>query len=582
VSIAGFGQHLHAHLRHGSGKRHERNEKAADAGNTLRRLGSVLAPHYLKITAASFGVLIAAGASISAPWLFGKAVDTAVLARDVPLLRRFAAVITAVYCINWAGRFFSARIMAYVSQHTIQELRDRLFSRLQMLPVSFFGSRQHGEIISRLVNDLESINQLLSQNLTELAANSVQMTGILCVMFFMNVPLACTALALLPAFIITARYAGRYTRNRFSVRQRELGAMHAFSEEQLSGLTAITAFGQSGRITDLFREHNGRFVKASIRAQTMARFMMPLTNIASHCTVALVALIGGIMAVDGIITLGIFTSFVMYTQRFMQPLREIGELYNTFQTTLAGTERVFELMDEPDEGIETPGIVFPYVTDKGMDIVFENAGFSYEPGVPVLNNISFRAEAGKMTALIGPTGAGKTTVVNLLLRFNEIQDGVITIGGCNIQSMQKSALRRLFGAVLQDTFLFTESVIENIRFGRLEASDEAVIDAACRAQADYFIRQLPEGYHTVLSENGRNLSQGQRQLLAIARLMLADPKIILLDEATSSIDTHTERLVQKAITGLLSGRTSIVIAHRLSTIRSADNVIVLENGRVAG
>jgi len=404
------------------------------------------------------------------------------------------------------------------------------------------------------------------------------MVGILVAMFVLNFWLALAAVVVVPIMFWFTTFVAKYTRRGFRQLQKELGNLNATMEENISGQRVVKAFRRSDSVIEAFRRHNAAVYQAGLYANTYALLLMPLTNVLGNFFVIVLAGLGGWLALGGLVTVGIIATFINYAQRFINPLRQLANMYNAIQAALAGAERVFEILDTQPELVDAPQAV-PIRKFDGR-VRFEHVTFGYLADTPVIKDMSLSADAGQTIALVGPTGAGKTTLINLLTRFYDIDQGAITIDGLDLRQVKVADLRRQLGLVLQDTFLFSDTVLENIRYGRLEASDEDVIAAARLADADHFIRQLAGGYHTQLSERGGNLSQGQRQLLAIARAILADPSILILDEATSSVDTRTEARIQKSLLRLMQGRTSFVIAHRLSTIRDADNVIVINDGLI--
>jgi ATP-binding cassette subfamily B protein len=404
------------------------------------------------------------------------------------------------------------------------------------------------------------------------------MTGILVAMFVLNVWLALASLLVVPIMFLFTNFVARYTRRGFRRLQKHLGELNGVMEESISGQKVVTAFRRNESAIESFRRSNQEVFRAGVYANSYALLLMPITNVLGNFFVIVLAGFGGWLALQGLVSVGIIATFISYGQRFVQPLRQLANMYNSIQAALAGAERVFEIIDTPPEVVDVPDAA-PLDALRG-DVRFEEVNFGYQPGTPVIKNMSLEASAGQTVALVGPTGAGKTTIINLLTRFYDVDSGGITIDGTDIRQIKKTDLRRELGLVLQDTFLFSDSVLENIRFGRLDASDEECFQAARLADADHFIRQLPQGYQTQLSERASNLSQGQRQLLAIARAILADPGILILDEATSSVDTRTEARIQKSLLRLMAGRTSFVIAHRLSTIRDADQIFVIQDGEI--
>ncbi len=484
----------------------------------------------------------------------------------------------AAFAFNNLFQAIANWIMAEISQRALKQIRLDLFGHLQTLSLSFFDRNPAGELMSRLTNDIDAINQAVSQNVTSLIASVLSMVGILVAMFILDWRLALVSLLVVPIMLWFTNFVARYTRKGFERLQKHLGELNGVMEESISGQKVIQAFRRNESVIAAFRQYNQEVYNAGIYANTYALLLMPLTNVLGNFFVIVLAGFGGWLALQGFVSVGIIATFINYGQNFINPLRQLANLYNTIQAALAGAERVFEIIDTPPEIRDAPDAL-PLGAIQG-EVRFDQVDFAYQPGAPIIKDMTLQAKAGEIVALVGPTGAGKTTIINLLTRFYEINRGKISIDGEDIRQIKKADLRRKLGLVLQDTFLFSNTVMENIRYGRLEATDEECIQAAKMADADHFIRQLPQGYQTMLSERASNLSQGQRQMLAIARAILADPAILILDEATSSVDTRTEARIQKALLRLMEGRTSFVIAHRLSTIRDADNVIVINNGEI--
>ena len=555
-----------------------RIEKAKDARTSLKRLAVYLKPHTPALIFVFVLVIVYTALGLVAPYLMGVAIDRYLKLKDISGLLRIVLIMFAAYTLSAGGQVAANYIMANVSQKMLQELRRNLFEHLQKLSLSFFDQNPHGELMSRLTNDIDAINRAISQNVTQLMSSLISVVGILVVMFVLNVWLALASLITVPLMVvITGSIAGR-TRSGFRSLQKDLGVMNGLIEESISGQRVVSAFRRTENTKLDFELINDTVYKSSIQANTFAFLLMPLTGIMNHLNIAIIAGLGGILAVQGIVTVGTVAAFISYSQRFTEPLRSVANMYNTIQSALAGAERVFDILDKQPELVDQPDAM--ELKDIQGEVVFDHVNFGYLKDVPVLKDVSLHANPGQTFALVGPTGAGKTTIVNLLTRFYDIDSGRITIDGKDISQVKKADLRRQLGIVLQDTFLFTGTVMDNIRYGRLDASDAEVIEAAKLAEADHFIRHLPQGYDTELSERASNLSQGQRQLLAIARAILADPAILVLDEATSSVDTRTEVRIQKGLLRLMEGRTSFVIAHRLSTIREADQVLVIDKGEL--
>lgn len=555
-------------------------EKARDARQAILRLAAYLLPYRLKLVIVLFFVIIYTLMGLLGPYLMGVAIDRFIGGGDVPGLVRIALWMLAIYLLDNFFQAASGWTMARVSQDALKTLRRDLFEHLQSLSLSFFDRHPAGELMSRLTNDIDAINQAVSQNVTALLASVLSLVGIVIAMFVLNPWLALGTLVVVPVMLWFTEFVAKYTRNGFRELQKHLGRMNSVMEEAISGQKVVSAFRRKDTVIEAFREKNQAVYKAGVYANTYALLLMPLTNVLGNFFIIVMAGLGGWLALQGLVTVGTIATFINYGRNYINPLRQLANMYNAIQAALAGAERVFEIIDtQPEVGDVADAL--PLQTVKG-DIRFEGVRFGYVEDVPVIRGMTLEAKAGQTIALVGPTGAGKTTIINLLSRFYEIDtgDGMIAVDGHDIRKIRKADLRRQLGIVLQDTFLFSDTVMENIRFGRLDATDEECIRAAEMADADHFIRQLPQGYQTRLSERAGNLSQGQRQMLAIARAILANPSILILDEATSSVDTRTEARIQKSLLRLMEGRTSFVIAHRLSTIRDADNVVVINNGEI--
>jgi ATP-binding cassette subfamily B multidrug efflux pump len=553
-------------------------EKAQDPRHALVRLLPYLNPFRTSLVIVFGCVLIYTVLGLIGPYLMGVAIDRFITARQAAGLAQIAGWMLAVYLLNNLFQAIAGWIMASISQGALKQLRQDLFTHLQTLSLSFFDRNPAGELMSRLTNDIDAINQAVSQNVTTLLASVLSLVGILVAMFVLDRWLALASVLVVPIMFWFTQFVARYTRRGFQDLQKQLGGLNGVMEESISGQKVVKAFRRNESVIAAFRQHNQEVFRAGVYANSYALLLMPLTNVLGNFFVIVLAGLGGWLALRGLVSVGVIATFIIYGQNFIQPLRQLANMYNAIQAALAGAERVFQIIDTPAEVDDAPDAA-PLTTIQGQ-VRFEHVDFEYQPGAPIIKNMTLAANAGQTVALVGPTGAGKTTIINLLTRFYEINRGQITIDDTDIRAIKKADLRRQLGLVLQDTFLFSDTVLENIRFGRLEASDEECIQAAKLADADHFIRQLPQGYQTNLSERGSNLSQGQRQLLAIARAILANPGILILDEATSSVDTRTEIRIQESLLRLMKGRTSFVIAHRLSTIRQADQVLVINNGEI--
>lgn len=553
-------------------------EKAKDARATLLRLGRYLWKY--KGALGLVVVLVAAASllGILGPYLMGLAIDEYIVVGDLPGLARLLSAMLFMFVAQSLVVWLDQYVMVGASQKTVRDLRDDLFMKLQTLSLRYFDQHTHGELMSRLSNDVDNVSQVLSHAVSQMISGTLNIVGVAVMMFVVNWRLALISLTVIPLMLTVTRFVAKQTRKEFRKQQTFLGDLNGIIEETVTGQRVVQAFVREEAEIERFSELNQKLRGSGVRAQIFSGVVGPMMNLVNNLSFAVVAGAGGWMAVQGLATVGTIASFINYARQFQRPLNELANLYNQIQSALAGAERVFEVMDQIPDIQDAPDAVG---LDKvAGDVVFDGVWFGYEPGVPVLKDVSLHAEPGQTIALVGPTGAGKTTIVNLLTRFYDIEQGTVTVDGTDIRKLRVDDLRRQLGIVLQDTFLFGQTVMENIRYGRLDATDEEVIVAAKLANADNFIRHMPEGYATVLSENGSNLSQGQRQLLAIARAMLADPGILILDEATSSVDTRTEQHIQEAMLRLMEGRTSFVIAHRLSTIRQADCILVIDSGEI--
>lgn len=553
-------------------------EKAHDPRRALARLAPYLYAYKFGLLLVIIFVITYTLLGLVGPYLMGRAIDTFIGGKDPVGLLRIATYMLIAYLLTNIFTATANRLMANISQKALKTLRRDLFTHLQDLSIGFFDTHSAGELMSRLTNDIDAINQAVSQNVTSLLASVLSMVGILITMFVLNPWLALATPLVVPIMLWFSEFIASHTRKGFRELQKRLGGLNNVIEESISGQKVVKAFRRNQSVIESFRVQNEAVYQASIYANTYAMMLMPLSNVLGNFFVIVLAGLGGWLALGGLVSVGTIATFINYGKNYVGPVQQLANMYNAIQAALAGAERVFEIIDTAPE---TPDVGEPLpLSETQGHVCFENVRFGYSADLPIIKNMSLEAKPGQTIALVGPTGAGKTTIINLLTRFYEIQAGQIAIDGKDIRDIRKADLRKKLGLVLQDTFLFADTVMENIRYGRLEATDEEVLQAAKLADADHFIRQLPEGYQTQLAERASNLSQGQRQLLAIARAILSDPDILILDEATSSVDTRTEARIQKSLLRLMQGRTSFVIAHRLSTIRDADNVIVIDHGEI--
>ena len=553
-------------------------DRAKKPRETIGRLASYLLVYKLQLALVVISIVVGAVLQLLGPYLIGVAIDQYILKGDVPGLMRMALLLLGVYLGGWGMQAVQGWIMATISQRALRQIRKDLFEHMQTLSLSFFDKRSQGDLMSRLTNDIDAINQALTMNVTQIISSVLSLVGILIAMFALNLWMALGNLAVVPFMLFVTLIIGKRTMSGFRGLQFSMGRLNGRIEEIISGERVVQAFSRQDAIISDFDKDNEGLRVAATKAMSWGFVIMPLVNVMSYIGIAVVSGLGGWLVVTGAVSVGLVATFINYARNFVQPLRQLADLYNSIQTALAGAERVFEIIDTKPEINDKPDAK-PLKEIQG-DIVFDHVDFSYDGKTPILSDISFHAEPGQTIALVGPTGAGKTTMINILSRFYDIHGGDILIDGTNIQDVTRESLRKQIGTVLQDNFLFADTVIENIRYGNLEATDEDCIAAAKLANADQFIVRLPDGYKTKLTERGSNLSQGQRQLLAIARAVVADPKILILDEATSNVDTRTEIRIQEALLRLMEGRTSFVIAHRLSTIRNANQVLVINNGQI--
>jgi ATP-binding cassette subfamily B multidrug efflux pump len=553
-------------------------EKPRDAWGTLRRLGRFLRRHTVQLLGILVMVIASTACGLLWPLLVGRAVDVYILRGDLPGLARIIVLVLLVFVASALTTWLQSFWTVTVAQKTVREMRDVLFVKLQSLPVRFFDRQSTGELMSRFTNDVENVSTTLSDSVSQLFAGVLGLAGALVIMLVKNWMLALVSFATIPLTFFIARWVATHTLEGYRAQQDALGELNGIVEETITGTRVVKAYAAEERVIGEFGQANTRLQHAATRAMTYAMILPPMVNMTNNLGYAVVAGAGGWMAIQHAASIGTILAFMNYGQLFGRPLNQMANLLNMIQAALAGAERVFETIDEEPETMAPPDA--PHVGRVHGELDFQDVTFGYEPDTPVLKDVSLHVSPGQTAALVGPTGAGKTTLVNVLSRFYDIDSGTIRIDDVDIRRLHKDDLRRQLGIVLQDSFLFSGAVMDNIRYGRLDATDEEVIAAAQLANADTFIRHLPDGYQTQLVERGANLSQGQRQLLTVARALLANPAILVLDEATSSVDTRTEKHIQEALRRLMKGRTNLVIAHRLSTIRDADIILVINNGQI--
>ena len=497
---------------------------------------------------------------------------------DFKYIATVLLILLGLYIISAIFMYVQQYVMAGVAQRMVYRLRREVEEKLSRLPLKFFDARPRGEILSRAVNDMDNISTTLQQSLTQLITSVVTLVGVIVLMLTISPLLSLVVLLTLPLSLLVTMGLAKRSQNYFRRQQRALGILNGHVEEMYTGHKIVKAFGHEGKSMAEFRDLNENLYNAGWRAQFVSGMIMPLMRFVGNLGYVIVAVVGGIMVTNGSIAIGDVQAFIQYAQQFTQPITSLANIANVIQSTMASAERIFELLDEPEE---IPEAVDAQVigTPQGA-VQFQHVKFGYKEDSMLMEDMNIDVQPGQMIAVVGPTGAGKTTLVNLLMRFYEVNGGKITVDGMDITQFKRGELRRTFGMVLQDTWLFNGTIRDNIAYGREGATEEEIMRAAKAANADHFIRTIPEGYNTVLNEEATNISQGQKQLLTIARAFLADPEILILDEATSSVDTRTEIQIQKAMGELMHGRTSFVIAHRLSTIRDADLILVMNHGSI--
>jgi ATP-binding cassette, subfamily B, multidrug efflux pump len=560
------------------------DEKARDFRGTLARFGGRLRPEraiiVLVILLAAASVFLA----VLGPWLLGAATNVifaGVTERkpvDFGALARILSVVVVVYVgssvLSWAQNW----LMAGVTQRTMFRLREEADHKLGRLPLRYFDSSSRGDVLSRVTNDIDNIANTLQQTLTQLITALLTVVGVLAMMFWISPLLAVISLLTVPLSFVVTMLIARRSQPHFTAQWTWTGTLNGQVEEAFTGHDIVKVFGHRQQAISDFEVANERVYESSFRAQFISGIIQPAITVISNLNYVAIAVIGGLRVASGTMSLGDVQAFIQYSRQFTMPITQIAGVANILQSGVASVERVYELLDEPEEEPDADPAVRPDQV-QGR-IAFEDVSFRYLPDAPLIDDFSLEVAPGEIVAIVGPTGAGKTTLVNLLMRFYDVDSGQITIDGIPTMDMTRDDVRRCFGMVLQDTWLFEGTIRDNIAYGRADATPDEVFAAARAARVDHFVRTLPDGYETVLSEGGSNISAGERQLLTIARAFLADPSVLILDEATSSVDTRTEVLIQQAMAELRSGRTAFVIAHRLSTIRNADTIIVLEHGRI--
>ena len=572
---------------HGPMGRMMPGEKAQDFKGTIGKLVRFMGQFKVAFIAAIVFAMASAAFNIVGPKVLSQATTElfdGIVAKiggtggiDFDAVGAILLTTLALYCVSAACSFVQGWMMTSVSQRTCYGLRRKIAEKIDRLPVGYFERTSTGDVLSRITNDVDTLGQSLNQGVTQLITSATTMIGVLVMMLSINVEMTLIALLVIPLSLILVKVVVKRSQKYFRAQQKKLGEINGQIEETFSGQAIVRAFNKEDAALATFRETNEALYQSAWRSQFLSGLMMPIMGFVSNLGYVAVAIAGAIFAVQGRITVGDIQAFIQYVKNFTQPITQLAQVANVLQQMAAAAERIFEFLEAPEEAPEHPKAE---AADVPSDVEFDHVRFGYDPDHPVISDFSARVGEGQTVALVGPTGAGKTTMVKLLMRFYDVDGGAIRIGGHDVREFSREDVRSQFGMVLQDTWLYNATVRENIRYGRLDATDAEVEAAAKAAFADHFIRTLPEGYDTVINEDASNISQGQRQLLTIARAILADRRMLILDEATSSVDTRTEERIQAAMDNLMRGRTSFVIAHRLSTIRNADLILVLQKGDI--
>ena len=565
-------------------------EKAKDFKGTMKKLGVYLKPYSLSIAIVILFAIGSAAFSIVGPKILGKATtkifeglvqkisgvpDASI---DFGYIGNIAMILVALYLVSSLFGIIQSFIMSGVAQKVSYNLRKQISEKMDTLPLNYFDTRTNGEVLSRITNDVDTVNQTLNQSLSQIITSVVTLIGVLIMMFSISWIMTLATFIILPVSMVLISLVVKKSQKYFKSQQEYLGHLNGQVEEVYGGHNIMKAFNREEASTKDFDELNNTLYKSAWKSQFLSGMMMPIMSFVGNLGYVLVSILGGWLTIKSVITVGDIQAFIQYVRSFNQPIAQMAQVANIMQSTAAAAERVFEFLDEKDEVKDTVNSVDP--SEIRGEVEFEDVHFGYNPDKIIINDFSVDVKPGQKVAIVGPTGAGKTTIVKLLMRFYDINSGSIKIDGHDIRDFKRADLRNLFGMVLQDTWLFNGTIMENLRYGRLDATDAEVKEAAKAAHVDHFVKTLPDGYNMVLNEEASNISQGQKQLLTIARAFLKDPKLLILDEATSSVDTRTELLIQKAMEKLMEGRTSFIIAHRLSTIRDADLILVMKDGDI--
>ena len=591
-----------------TGGGHGRNhgyQRPKDMKGTFKKLMGYVGKYKGSLVLVAICLLISSAAGVATSYLLKPLLNDYIIPGDFPGLFKMLLVMGGMYLLSSLCSFAYARIMVHVAQHTVAALRQDLFNRLQQLPVSYYDRHQSGDLMSRFTNDIDTVSEMLNSSFASIISNVLTFVGTVVMMIVLNPWLTLITFLFLGLMGLVVKVIGGRSRANFQRQQAALGALNGYIEEMIEGQKVIKVFNHEGQAVERFTALNGDYRDAATAAQAYAGMMMPAMGNLSKINYAVTCCVGGLLAIGGVFDIGSLGAYLLYVKQVSQPVGQISQQINTLLAAAAGAERIFAVMDEQPETDEGKTVIVRVekngdtltetkrrtghwawkkpdgtLVELRGDVRFDHVTFSYDGEKTVLNDVSLFAEPGQKIAFVGSTGAGKTTITNLINRFYDVQQGIITYDGIDVKDIAKDSLRRSLGIVLQDTHLFTGTVADNIRYGKLDATDEEIRAAAKLANADSFIRHLPQGYDTVITGDGGSLSQGERQLLAIARAAVSDPPVLILDEATSSIDTRTETLIERGMDPLMEGRTVFVIAHRLSTVRNSQAILVLEQGRI--
>ena len=591
-----------------TGGGHGRNhgyQRPKDMKGTFKKLMGYVGKYKGSLVLVAICLLISSAASVATSYLLKPLLNDYIIPGDFPGLFRMLLLMGGMYLLSSLCSYAYARIMVHVAQHTVAALRQDLFNRLQQLPVSYYDRHQSGDLMSRFTNDIDTVSEMLNSSFASIISNVLTFVGTVVMMIVLNPWLTLITFLFLGLMGLVVKVIGGRSRANFQRQQAALGALNGYIEEMIEGQKVIKVFNHEGQAVERFTALNGDYRDAATAAQAYAGMMMPAMGNLSKINYAVTCCVGGLLAIGGVFDIGSLGAYLLYVKQVSQPVGQISQQINTLLAAAAGAERIFAVMDEQPETDEGKTVIVRVekngdtltetkrrtghwawkkpdgtLVELRGDVRFDHVTFSYDGEKTVLNDVSLFAEPGQKIAFVGSTGAGKTTITNLINRFYDVQQGTITYDGIDVKDIAKDSLRRSLGIVLQDTHLFTGTVADNIRYGKLDATDEEIRAAAKLANADSFIRRLPQGYDTVITGDGGSLSQGERQLLNIARAAVSDPPVLILDEATSSIDTRTETLIERGMDSLMEGRTVFVIAHRLSTVRNSQAILVLEQGRI--